>query len=181
MLEISQNAEISLGPTGNVIEGSYWDCNKRHFERMLKDYDPLLYVKWSPRKLGGWGCWEIRRRPERKQVVDVTQDPSKEFTIVRLEYHENDILNHVLDVRFLHYSQIDKIRSMDTWNKDHMIHDEEYHMQKLKEKEISTMEDEFKHAVKENRKAIHQFMDLVNSGKSAGEVLTRNFKYKSKR
>jgi hypothetical protein len=50
-------------PLGKLIEGHVLDVNKRGFERVLRDLDDRLYVRWNPRKIKGHGCWEIRRAP----------------------------------------------------------------------------------------------------------------------
>lgn len=104
---------ILLGPVGKVSEGHVLDCNKRSFERVLKDYDCMLYVKWNPKKMKGHGCWEIRRKPEFYSAVDVGELP--DCYIVKMGLYENDLVHHVLDCAFLNYDQLRKIQEMDTF------------------------------------------------------------------
>lgn len=107
--------KVWVGPVGQVTHGHVLDVARGPFERALRDYDSLLYVTWNPKKLKGWGCWEIRRRPEKKIAVDIV--PYHGNTYVRCEYVEQDMVNHVLDCAFLNYDQLRKIRSMDMWSK----------------------------------------------------------------
>jgi len=104
---------IKVGPTGTVSRGNVLDVSRRQFERALRDLDPLLYTKWNPKKLKGWGCWEIRRRPAVNSVQDVSELDGRLY--LQLGPVENDLINHVLDCAFLNYDQIRKLKAMDTW------------------------------------------------------------------
>ena len=104
---------ILMGPTGSIIKGHVLDVNKKSFTEALRAYDPLLYVKWNPRKLGRHGCWEIRRKPECTTAVDYTEYEG--ITIFKVDYQEYDLINHVLDCAFLNYDQLRKIKSIDTF------------------------------------------------------------------
>lgn len=104
---------ITTGPTGNVITGDVLDVNKKALDRALKAYDSQLYTKWNPKKCYGWGCWEVRRRPDNKVIVDYAEYNQDLF--LRLEYKELDHIHHVFDLAFLNYRVIEKIKSMDTW------------------------------------------------------------------
>ena len=105
--------QILTAPTGKLISGDVLDVNRKNFDRALRAYDPLLYTKWNPKKVGGWGCWEIRRRPEYKVIVDYAE--YKNDLYLRLEYKELNHINHVLDIAFLNYNALEKVKSMDSW------------------------------------------------------------------
>lgn len=104
---------ISVGPVGQISKGHVLDCNKKAFERALRNHDPLLYVTWNPKKMRGHGCWEIRRKPEFYSAVDVAELP--DCYVVKLGLYENPMVHHVLDCAFLNYDQLRKIQEMDTW------------------------------------------------------------------
>lgn len=104
---------ILVGATGQIIQGDVMDVSIKPFVRALRDHDPYLYVSWNPFKLKGWGCWEIRRRPENMSIRDIITFNGN--TYVDLDYVESNMINHVLDCAFLNYDQIRKIKSMDTW------------------------------------------------------------------
>lgn len=104
---------VWMGPTGNTIKGHVLDCNQKLFNEALRAYDPQLYTKWNPKKCRGWGCWEIRRKPEFLTALDVSEWDGKLFFTVGP--YENDLVHHVLDCAFLNYDQLRKIREMDTF------------------------------------------------------------------
>lgn len=163
-------SNIFVGPVGSVCKGNVLDVNVKAFENTLKFYDPLLYIKWNPRKLRGWGCWEIRRKPSEKRPVDYA--PIEGGTIVRYEAAENDLVNHVLDCAFLNYDALRKLKEMDTYNKDHWWHDSEYILAKKQEAAEAKAIEELKYNIRYNRNAINQFMELVRSGMNPAQVLT---------
>src|SRR6185437_7296833 len=105
--------KIEIGPTGSLIQGSIHDCNKASLEYAIKSYDPLLYIKWNPNKLGKMGCWELRRRPEKKSVRQTLEYGGKKYH--HLDYVEIDIVNHIFDVPVLGYNLIQKIKRSDVW------------------------------------------------------------------
>lgn len=111
-------AKVWLKPTGNVITGHVLDCAVGPLEKALRDHDAQLYVKWNPRKLHGWGVWEVRRRPESKSVREEDIVVWKGNTFVFPKYHEVSIVNHVVDVPYLNYSVVSKVKGMDTWAKE---------------------------------------------------------------
>ncbi len=156
---------IKTGPVGKLVEGHVLDVGKKSFERALKDYDHLLYVKWNPNKLRGWGCWEIRRRPAQKQVVDIIE--WKGMSFLKLDYLETNMANHVLDAAFLNYDQLRKLKEMDTFNStgfatfsEFLERKEADHVAKVKAKALESRKDAAKH----HRSAIRDFRELVNSG-----------------
>jgi hypothetical protein len=164
---------IRVGALGNLIQGHVLDVNKNSFERTLKDYDELLYVKWNPKKLKGHGCWEIRRRPEYKSVVDAVKVGN--VTISRLEYCEVDLVNHVLDCAFLNYDQLNKIKSMDTTNTnqkffvDELEHREAVARQLKQDKAIENR----RYMAKQYKREIADFKEFVAAGNSPDHAISQ--------
>jgi hypothetical protein len=161
---------IEVGPTGQTIEGHLLDVNVKAFNEALRAYDPLLYTKWNPRKLNGWGCWEIRRKPTYKRIVDYTI--SKKLAIFKLEYVENEVINHVLDCAFLNYDAIRKLKEMDTWNKNHWIHDLEYREAKQRERLEEDAREALKYNLKQIKSATRELKNLVASGQNLDRIMS---------
>lgn len=105
--------KFEVGPTGNLIEGDILDVSKDHLTAALKAYDTLLYIKWNPKKIHGRGCWELRRRPEFKTVVLREIFEGNTYSII--DYKELDVENHVLDMPYLNYEVLTRIKKMDLW------------------------------------------------------------------
>ena len=165
-------SKIWIGPTGRLTEGHVLDCSKRGVESALKFYDPLLYIKWNPKKLKGWGCWEIRRAPETKSVKDIIEWNGNSFVI--LDDVENGFINHILDAAFLNYDVVRKIKSMDTWvhyngGKD-FGKELEYKEAKALEKEDKKAMEELKYATKEYKREIKDFMQYVSEGHDPSRI-----------
>lgn len=162
---------IEVGPIGRLSTGHVLDVNKKGFEEALRMHDPQLYVKWNPKKLRGWGCWEIRRRPNFKVPVDYSVTHSGD-TIFRMEYKENNLLHHVLDCAFLNYDQIRKIKEIDTWtNADHFVHDLDYKERKQQEEVQAKAKKELAYAIKQNKKVFEAFRELVQSGHNPARIV----------
>lgn len=163
---------VTMGPTGNLIKGDVLDNNVKGVERALQGYDSQLYVKWNPAKLRGWGCWEIRRRPDLKSVTDISPLPDGSATIVRLDYNEMDLINHVLDVGYLDYRVLIKIREMDMWarldkegkTKEQFTDSIEYEEYKWREKWFSKKDEENRYSAKHHKRFAQDMKDLVLSG-----------------
>ena len=108
--------KIWVNPTGSTIRGHVLDSALKPLEQRLKDYDPQLYIKWNPKKLHGWGCWELRRKPEQKTVRPEDVVVFQGNTFVCPKYHELNLVDHVMDIPFLNYSIVKKLEKMDTWS-----------------------------------------------------------------
>lgn len=104
---------VKVGPVGKVSRGHVLDVNVKSFERALKNYDPMLYVTWNPKKCKGHGCWEIRRKPEFNSALDIAEIGN--IALVKVGPYENPLVHHVMDCAFLNYDQIRKLKEMDTW------------------------------------------------------------------
>jgi hypothetical protein len=163
---------ISLGPTGNIIRGHVLDCSKVPLERKLRELDSNLYVKWNPRKLKGFGTWEIRRRPELKTAKDFAIYKGDCYTLV--DYVENDMENHILDVPFLNYGVITKLESMDTWsvsrNTDVFAAAMESRAASAQQKIDENAKSERRYELKQQRSMIRDLMDYTLSGGDPSEI-----------
>lgn len=107
--------KFNIGPTGALVQGTIYDCKKSSLENAIKSYDPLLYIKWNPTKNYGMGCWELRRRPEKKSVKQ--SFAIEGVTYHHLDYVELDLVNHIFDLPILSYSVIERIKKADVWAK----------------------------------------------------------------
>lgn len=157
-------SKIWIGPTGAVTKGHVLDVAIKPFVRALKAHDAQLYVKWNPRKLAGHGCWEIRRKPESTTIVDFAEFEGN--TYVNVGYWENNIISHVLDVAFLNYDQIRKIKRMDTFavGPKQWAADFEYAEKKAEEARVAKRNSNTSYAAKHFDKEIKEFQDYVLAG-----------------
>ena len=105
--------KVWLGPTGKVSQGHVLDCAMGPLKEKLRDLDEQLYIKWNPKKLKGWGLWEVRRRPNYKMVKETVEFGGN--TYHQIDYIENNFEHHILDVPFLNYDIITKLKQIDTW------------------------------------------------------------------
>lgn len=163
-------SKIFCGPTGGVIKGHVMDVSVTAFSRVLKDYDSQLYVVWNPKKLKKHGCWEIRRSPNRKtSVYKGTHEGVKFYSLENVEYN---MVHHVLDCAFLNYDAMRKLKEMDTFAvnnwAEQLERDESYRNDKRKEKAKEALQ----YAIKQNRQAFRDFIELQRSGQSPGRILS---------
>lgn len=165
-------ATYKLGPAGKIITGHVLDVAPAPLQRMLRDYDPLLYVKWNAHKRHGHGCWEIRRRPEQKAVVDVVE--YKGMSFVRLEYDELDIISHVLDVPYLNYQVLEKLKSMDIANADvskaYWLDHMDSKAKSLNEEARAKAKAEMLYELKQHRREMQEYKDAVASGLNPAQI-----------
>jgi hypothetical protein len=157
-------AKLWVGPTGRLSKGHVLDVAEKPFERALKDYDSQLYVHWNPKKLRNHGCWEIRRRPDRKEIVDYAIHNGNAY--LKIDYLENDLINHVLDAAFLNYDALRKIKEMDT-----TVGNQKYWVDQLEAKEAehrAKIETEAKESrrlyAREFKREIKDFKEMILSG-----------------
>lgn len=153
---------ISIGATGNIVKGSVLDVNKKALEEKLRDYDKQLYIAWNPKKLKGMGTWEIRRRPEQKSAVPKTEYMGQVWFV--LEYVENNLINHVLDVPVLNYDVLGKIARMDTINVKNWAAELDYKRMKYEEKIKKEEREELSALFRDNKREMRDFKELVASG-----------------
>ena len=158
-----------IKPTGNIIVGNSLDCNKASLERHLKAYDKQLYIKWNPKKNGGWGMWEVRRKPE--TLTNVFHGKFEGIKIYTAEYVELGIVNHVLDVPVLHENVLGKIKSMDSWASKNFIDELDYAAAKHKETEEKKAREEMRYNAKQFKREWREFASLVSQGVNPGSIL----------
>ena len=161
-------AKIWVAPVGKLIKGHVLDCAKKPLEESLQKYDAQLYVKWNPRKLRGEGCWELRRRPEEKQVKEVVTFKGQSYQV--LDYIEYDVVHHVKDFAFLNYKMLDWVRDPlnDTWAQSYkakdFTKDYEYREAKHHETVDEKSSEERKYNIKQNKSEIRGLMRYLNDG-----------------
>lgn len=156
--------KIWIGPTGKTVRGGVLDVSLTALSQKLRDYDPLLYVRWNPKKKAGRGCWEIRRRPEKKCVTGVYEWEGATYCTVG--YKEIDIVNHVLDVDVLHYNVLVKLREMDTFTDGYQnwltkLHSDEKSSAVAAQAKAKT---EMQYTAKQFKHEIKDFRELIASG-----------------
>lgn len=147
---------------GRVIKGNVMDCNKKHLEAALKQYDSQLYIKWNSEKRNGEGIWEVRRRPNEK-----TAWPKWEMggsTIFELIYVENDLIHHVMDVPVLNYNILTRIKEMDTWGISNYVDKLEQKEKEAKDKVRAENRAELRYGLTQIKRATREFKDLAQSG-----------------
>jgi hypothetical protein len=160
-----------LAPPGKLVIGHVLDCNKASLERELKFYDKQLYLKWNPKKRGGWGCWEVRRKPE--YTINIYQGKVGEYELYTVEHKELDIINHVLDLPYLSRNTLGKLKQMDTWNNKQWAKDLEYTEAKMREREEKKALDEMKYNIKQHKQEWRDFAKFVSEGGNPGQVLAK--------
>jgi hypothetical protein len=154
---------------GRVVTGSVLDCDKDTLEKQLQFYDPFLYIKWNTDKLGGQGCWEIRRAPEYGTYI--SHGTFNGGTLYTYERRESDLIHHVLDCPVLHYGLLGKIKSMDAWkHKDFNSHLEntaaEYEARARK-----SAEEEMRYDIKQHMREWRELASLVRSGANPSQFI----------
>ncbi len=167
-----------LAPTGKLIKCRTLDCDKGALERSLKFYDPQLYLKWNEKKRGGWGLWEVRRRPNEMSLV--YQGELNDKPLFTMEYQEIDLVAHVLDLPYLHHDALGKIKSMDTWSNGsakNFNRDLEYAEAKHREAAKQKNKEELRYNLKQHKREWREFADLVSQGVNPGAVLN-GFRFK---
>lgn len=156
-----------IQPPGSLIEGHLFDVDKVEFEKALKAYDSSLYVYWNSKKLKGAGCWEIRRK-SRIYVTDQEEIGQRNYLIANEHYDPQ--VDHVLDVCFLNYDQIRKIREMDVAH----IADYAAHVEKLereyKEKAKERGQAAIKDVVSQFGREISQLQAALRDGLNPAEI-----------
>lgn len=157
-------------PSGKLVRGHVLDVNVTGFTRALQELEPRLYVTWNPKKMKGWGCWEIRIQPTKKTAV--YKGTYEGTAIYSLEYRESRDIHHVLDCAFLNYDAIRKLKTMDTYNKQHWIHRIDQAEAEQEAERLEHAKKEMKYAIKQNRSAARDLYEMVRSGVNPGRIIT---------
>lgn len=154
--------KFQVGPTGKLIKGHLYDVNKHAFLRAAQAYDPLLYLAWNSEKRRGLGCWELWRRPEKLTATFAGEHAG--VTYLHLKYVPDPLINHVMDIDFLSYSKIAKLKSMDTWGTANWVDELEYQERKHKEVLQEKTQREMRYSIKQDRRTFKVFKEMVASG-----------------
>lgn len=161
---------------GSISVGSIFDCNRKHFERILKAYWDRLYVGWNPLKLDGKGCWEVWQRPMKKTPVLRYYDEITDERIYTMEYRPNDFEHWVADLPYLSYSFIEKLKKMDSWENKNQVADHDYEHAKLQQKADDDEDKHIRNVVKDNKKHFRDLLDYTQSGWNPLDFFTKNIK-----
>jgi len=160
----ARRKQESLPPRGlgGVVVGTIFDCNRRHFERVLRDYSDRLYVGWNPFKKDGQGCWEVWHRPTYK--TPVYRGDFEGVAYYSLEYKPNDFEHWVADLDYLDYSFVSKLREMDAWENKQLVsaHDDKYEEHRDTEDRKET--EHLRYIVKHNRSLFRDLLDYTQQG-----------------
>jgi len=159
---MSYTPGIFIAPMGKYIIGNTLDCNKKMLERALQFYDKQLYLQWNPKKRGGWGKWEIRRRPD--VYTKVYQGEWQGASLYTSELRELDLVNHVLDLDVLHMDALGKIKRMDTWKNKNFATDLEKFEAEHRQKMESKAREDLAYDIKQHKREWREFAQLVSSG-----------------
>jgi hypothetical protein len=155
-----------MGPTGAVVQGHVLDSARAPLERKMREIEPRLYLKWNPKKLKKWGLWEVRMRPEEKCVKDIAKVGDTHYLLV--DYVEDNFANHIMDVPFLNYDIIEKLKKMDTWQHSYRgqnyLADMDSREASYKEKTEAKVKEERKYELKQQKTAIRDLMNYTLSG-----------------
>lgn len=147
---------------GWVIRGSLFDCNRKSFERALRNYSDRLYLGWNPMKREGRGCWEVWHRPTLKTATVVYNVSG--IIIAKTDYKPNDFEHWVADLEFLNMSFIKRLREMDAWENKQLVsgHDDQHQdfMDKMEREESEHL----KYVVKHNKQAFRDLLDYTQQG-----------------
>lgn len=173
--EYRQKREISFhnGP-GWISVGSVFDCNRKSFERALRDYSDRLYVGWNPFKREGRGCWEVWHRPSQKTPVLRYYDEITGIKIATLEYLPNDFEHWVADLEYLSYDFIGKLRKMDAWENKQLISGQDDLYEEERAKAEKAEDEHIKYVVKHNKQAFRDLLDYTQSGYNPLDFFTKS-------
>lgn len=162
----------SIGPTGKLIRGHVLDVNKTSLEQALRRYEPRLYLHWNPLKRGGWGCYELRLRPEKKYAVPY--GPFMGGQLYVAEYHEIEGEAHVRDVDVLSYDLVKWVSEADTWKYFGGADEHKKRMQQIllfekreaerKQAEQDKAREDLMYNMMQHKTMIRQYKDLILSG-----------------
>lgn len=147
---------------GKLVEGHVLDVNRKQFELELKRIESRLYLKWNPEKQRGYGCWEIRIKPTKlTPVYQCSYRGSKIFT---LEPIENSLVHHILDVPFLNYQVLNKLREMDTQGNTSWVDNMDYEAEREDIKYRAKVTSIHRDMIRSNRKYFKQLQEAMLSG-----------------
>lgn len=183
-MSIEIRSSVSKLVTGHVL-----DVAQSGLVSTLRRYDPLLYVKWNPKKKGGRGVWELRRKPEQKSIresrfLDTPRGmvfhkgdifEFDGFTIVEPKYHENSFENHVKDFDYLTYDMVTWLADHDLWKHGYkgkyVTAESDYREAKYLEKIDEDSDSERQYMIKQHRTQFQDFAAYINAGGNPAELI----------
>ncbi len=163
-----------LAPTGKLVVGHVADMGRKDIERRLQRYDPFLYISWNAKKNNRWGCWEVRRLPEQKTSILMAEYKGAEF--YSLEYVENGIINHVMDVPALDLRIFKRLYEMDTWRSKNWGAEYEEAERVEREAYRAKMKEDLRYNMKQHKKMLSVFKEEVKSGVNPFAFFTGRYK-----
>ena len=167
-------SKIFVAPTGKLVTGDVLDVNKDGLMQALKFYDPQLYVEWNPKKRNGWGMWEVRRLPNEKTKVKAGELNGSPLYV--LVYWENNFNNHIMDVEYLNYDILTKLKRMDTWAVKNWTDKLEQNEREYEERRRQKNKEDLRYAIKQNKSAARDFKEAVASGYSPLDFFRGRYK-----
>ncbi len=159
---------IQTGPTGCIVKGTIWDCNKEKLERQMRDYDAQLYLQWNPKKHYKMGCWEVRRRPTEKSVKDIAVYGGN--TYVRVDYCESPLIHHVTDLPFLTPRVLEWLHKSDTSHNKQWVKDLEYDEAKFNAAKVAKNREDMLYQAKQYKTQIRAFKEMLLSGLNPARI-----------
>lgn len=158
---------------GYLIKGHVFDTNKKRLEQRLQNMDSRLYIEWNPRKNAGNGIWEIRRRPAFKEPVYKCHYQG--HAIYQMQYCEDDMVNHVLDVPYLTERILPKLYEMDTYRIKNWLDVWEQGQQDSQNKIDEKNREELRYNLKSNRKYLQILRDAALAGYNPAQFFAGQF------
>ena len=171
--------KIEVGPTGSTVQGDVLDVNVQTLERYVKEIDSQLYFKWNPKKLLGYGTWELRRKPAAKSIIEKVTYKGETYCL--LDYKENNWENHIWDLPRLDYSLLDRLRAADQWSQSNYDPDRPIRLSRHNQAMINRefeVKDEAKakaradmvYQLLQDKALIKRFKDDVKSGANPANI-----------
>jgi hypothetical protein len=174
---------VSVARESNIVQGHVLDVARAPLLAALRRYDPQLYLKWAPKKRGGCGLWELRRKPEFKSLREgrVVEAPIKgkvcipgdvfdmgDHTICVPKYHENHAENHVKDFEYLTYEMLEWLSQHDLWGHGfrgkNAMKEAEYREAKYEEKIDEEADAERQYMIKQHKTQFNDFREYLLAG-----------------
>lgn len=170
---------IQIGPTGQTVVGDVLDVNKDTLERLCKQVDSRLYIKWNPTKNNGYGLWELRIRPTHKSIIYKVSYQGNTYCI--LDYKENGFEHHVKDFQYLSYSILDWLRDADQWAMSNYEPDKLLRLQRYlvkmddamyakKDKAKEKAREDMMYQIKQDKGIIKAYQEALLSGINPNEL-----------
>lgn len=181
---------FKVAGASKLVKGHVLDVAQAPLLAALRSYDPQLYVKWNPKKKGGIGCWELRRKPEFKSVREgrYVETPYsgkvlipgdvfefEGYTLCIPKYNETHAENHVKDFDYLTYDMVAWVSGHDLWNYGYRgklaMHEADYKEGQYLTKIEDEAEAERQYMIKQHRTQFQDFREYILSGGNPARLL----------